>query len=391
MLIPYSTDAPIYYFPFATIGLIVANVLLYFGTVGIAEDPETLRWLMLEYDTINPFQWLSNNFMHMGIMHLVGNMIFLWSFGLIVEGKLGWKIFLGMYLAMGIVYGAIIQFGMFLFSNDYGCALGASSVIFAVMGIAVCWAPKNELSCLLFIGFIIRRVEIPLVAFGTFYLFLQLFFLFLQGFGMSSELLHLTGLLIGVPVGLAALKYEWVDCEGWDIISLHVLSADDLHKRRNRRHDERQRAEGEEMKAERRERIERLNRSIGYALQQEKYEAAMSIYEKYRSDFQNGRLLSDTALQQLAKFLQSQQQWKEVIPFYVEMLRRYPPEKTIDIRLRLAQILLQVTEQPKQAIAVLRKLPQQIGLAQAKRRDQLAQLASASLAEGSLEAHVQDW
>ena len=42
---------------------------------------------------VHPLQWFSNLFMHGGIMHLLGNMVFLWVFGIIVEGKLGWWAF----------------------------------------------------------------------------------------------------------------------------------------------------------------------------------------------------------------------------------------------------------------------------------------------------------
>ena len=50
-------------------------------------------------DGIHPLQWLTNIFLHAGFFHLVGNMIFLWTFGFVVEGKLGWLPFTALYLA----------------------------------------------------------------------------------------------------------------------------------------------------------------------------------------------------------------------------------------------------------------------------------------------------
>ena len=220
MLIPYNTDAPIYYFPFTTIGLIVANVLMYVVSLAMmTEGPANVLWLTLEFDTINPLQWLTNNFMHADIFHLAGNMFFLWGFGLVVEGKLGWWRFLLLYLGIGIVYGAIVQTIMFLLAEEYGVALGASGVIFGILAVAVLWAPQNEMSCLLFLRLYPQVIEIPIFGFGFFYLVVQVLFFVWRGFSMSSEALHLTGLAVGLPVGIVMLKLAWVDCDGQDYFS----------------------------------------------------------------------------------------------------------------------------------------------------------------------------
>lgn len=69
--------------------------------------------LLLQYGNgIRSWQWVTSIFMHAGIGHLVGNMIFLWSFGLIVEGKVGWKVFLAIYFLMGVGESGIEQIMM---------------------------------------------------------------------------------------------------------------------------------------------------------------------------------------------------------------------------------------------------------------------------------------
>ena len=93
LIAPYSTDAPIYYRPWVTGSLIVANVLIFFATTfqlmtGNVEE-ESIAWLILDFKTINPLQWITGAFMHGDFMHLLGNMFFLWAFGLVVEGKIG--------------------------------------------------------------------------------------------------------------------------------------------------------------------------------------------------------------------------------------------------------------------------------------------------------------
>ena len=97
---PYHTDAPLYHYPIGTVLLIVINVLMFAATW--SQDPQTYDSLILPFDTIQPTQWVTSAFMHVDIMHLAGNMLFLWSFGLIVEGKLGWYRFLPLYLGIAI-------------------------------------------------------------------------------------------------------------------------------------------------------------------------------------------------------------------------------------------------------------------------------------------------
>ena len=75
--------------------------------------PGFAQQLVLEHGNgLHPAQWLTSHFAHADMMHLVGNMAFLWSFGLIVEGKLGWWKTLVTYLGVGIVHGAFTQLVM---------------------------------------------------------------------------------------------------------------------------------------------------------------------------------------------------------------------------------------------------------------------------------------
>ena len=84
--------------------------------------------------SIHPTQWLTCcNFMHADPMHLIGNMICLWAFGLVVEGKLGACKTLFVYLGIGVAHGAIVQF-LTLGSHHTYC-LGASGVIYGFMAI----------------------------------------------------------------------------------------------------------------------------------------------------------------------------------------------------------------------------------------------------------------
>ena len=260
MLIPLSTDAPIYHYPIATVGIIIANLLCY-AMAGPA-DPETV-W-MLHYGTLNPIEWLASIFMHVGVVHLIGNMFFLWSFGLIVEGKLGWRRFIGLYLLIGLSQCAIEQTLMLhrtesrvlqaklgvanrqelidnLLAEDpelthseaeewanlaimvlRGASCGASLAIVGLLAICLVWAPKNEFHVLLFIMFRAISFDVTILWYSAWYLGWQVISLAWGGFGIGSAALHLMGAAVGFGVGVLYVKKDWVDCENWDLF--RVLS-----------------------------------------------------------------------------------------------------------------------------------------------------------------------
>lgn len=232
MLIPYGTTAPIYHRPYGTIVIIVINTVMFVATggqsgllEGFLEERST-RWLILEFDRINPLQWITSAFMHASWMHLIGNMIFLWCFGLIVEGKLGWKKYALLYAAIALIEGAVVQIPMFVMGSPGG-ALGASGVIFGLMAVSMVWAPDNEIRCIFIFSFwFVRAIEIPVWGFAAFYLALQLLGVYFTGAQLSSEMLHLVGMFSGFPPAFYLLRTGKVDCEGYDLVSRSALGSD---------------------------------------------------------------------------------------------------------------------------------------------------------------------
>ncbi len=267
MLIPYSTDAPIYHYPIATVTLIVINVLFFFAfciglsdsslndidhfqdadgnrvekievieqlralqaeggdleelekqlTPVMSDSSEWRRELLLQYGRgLRPWQWLTCLFMHIDLGHLIGNMIFLWSFGLLLEGKLGWWLFASVYLGMGVFQSFAEQILLFFSS---GASLGASGAIFSLLALVVIFAPLNSFETFLFIGFRLFFFEAPILVFCGIYIVMNVFFFLLSGASYGTEALHLIGFLVGIPVGFMMLTRGYVDCEGFDIIS----------------------------------------------------------------------------------------------------------------------------------------------------------------------------
>jgi len=176
MFVPYSTDAPIYHWPAATVGLIVVNVVAFLAmTVALesAEDAEAIMPYVLHLGRgIYPWQWLTANFLHANLLHLMGNMLGLWTFGLVVEGKVGWGWFLGVYLGLGVVVLAITQILSLGMAENFG--LGASGIIYGLVALGLVWAPENEVSCFVLLLFRPIVFEIRIWVFAVIYMVIQL-------------------------------------------------------------------------------------------------------------------------------------------------------------------------------------------------------------------------
>lgn len=248
MLIPLSTDAPIYYYPFATIGLIVANVLC-FAATGFGMNPAALEhWVLYHGQGIDPLGWFSCAFAHAGWIHLIGNMMFLWTFGLVVEGKLGWRRFLPLYLALtagcGLVENLVTlhhtkawqvqqqlaadgvpvsaeeaaELAADLPKSRMSSSLGASAVIMGLVSISLVWAPKNEVQVLLllFRGFLF---DLSILKMALICGMLDLAN-WLWDPRISGPATHLMGFVLGTVVGSLYLKRGWVECEHWDLFAV---------------------------------------------------------------------------------------------------------------------------------------------------------------------------
>ena len=86
---------------------------------------------------------LSAMFMHGGIAHIVGNMLYLWIFGDNVEHRFGPLLFLSFYLVSGLI-GSFAQILMTPESQIPN--LGASGAIFGVLGAYMVLFPRNKVN-----------------------------------------------------------------------------------------------------------------------------------------------------------------------------------------------------------------------------------------------------
>ncbi len=414
MLIPYNTDAAIYHRPYATIGLIAANTLAFFGILTLYEvQPQIVEEMILHYGNgLRPWQWITSNFIHGGWLHLLGNMFCLWGFGLVVEGRIGWWRMLLVYFGIGVTQCAVEQSMMLLASE--GGSFGASSIVYGLLAMCLVWSPENEMNCVLLLG-PPRLFEAKLSAIASILFFIEIATGIISGMAISSQVLHLMGGAAGFGLGVVMLRQGWVDCEGWDLFS--VLKGrpreqveedrDAVQRLLDEAHNRRLAALGnvESVKPAASSRapavasttttvapssitarpvapagrfvpassnstaaaqftpsivqptpqpVDPQRQAIHAALRAGDPAAAYRAYQVFAADLLNWPP-PELELLHIINAFQQQRRWSESVPPMVDYLECHT-SKAAPIRLKLAHVLLEVERRPAQALQVLSKL-----------------------------------
>ncbi|MFO0958990.1 MAG: rhomboid family intramembrane serine protease [Isosphaeraceae bacterium] len=401
MFVPYGTDAPIYHWPVMTVILIVVNTALLPFSGYLTEE----GYALMLGDDLHPLQWVTHNFLHGGLLHLVGNMIFLWAYGIIVEGKLGWWGMLLVYLAIGTAHGALVQ-TICLGLEEPFPALGASAAIFGLLGLCVVWAPSNCLNCFYF--FVMMRIftgtwEAPIYVFGILQVLLQGWDMFMDGLTgaglVGSALGHLSGFGWGFLFGIMILKAGLVDCEGWDLFALmgkRFTKGSGLDGPRKKtpkylkaKRPSKQSVAVEDVPPE--DRASSALDRIRKRLDQGETRAALDLYAKSAPSWKAwGWSMPEADLMRLIKAGMAEGYEADSIPLMFEFARLYP-QKADRIRLKLAQILIEKQERPARALRLLDQmatgeLPPDLQ----KARRRLLAKAEAMIEEGVLELETDD-
>ncbi len=167
-----------------------------------------------------PLTVFTSMFLHGGLMHLGGNMLFLWIFGNNVEDALGRLRFLGFYLAAGVVAALVQSLATAvqaapLAASDATALLsvpmvGASGAIAGVLGAYLVLFPSARVQTLFFIVILVRVIYLPA------WVFIGLWFLFQVGAvlfgGMTGVAVfaHIGGFLAGLGLlRLVGRRPDW--------------------------------------------------------------------------------------------------------------------------------------------------------------------------------------
>jgi membrane associated rhomboid family serine protease len=138
---------------------------------------------------------VTSMFLHGGILHLAGNMLYLWIFGDNVEDRMGPLRFVLFYLICGISAAAIQ-----IAARPHSTApmVGASGAIAGVLGAYALLFPGARVQTLIFLFIFVRLVELPALAvLGAWFLMQLLSAPSSQGSGVAF-FAHIGGFLSGM-------------------------------------------------------------------------------------------------------------------------------------------------------------------------------------------------
>jgi membrane associated rhomboid family serine protease len=192
-VVPIRDDNPVTITPYVTYGLIAVNVLAFLYEANL--PPQQLdgflhlaavvpRELSASFAGISVHQpvpeWITlitSQFLHGGLLHLAGNMLFLWIFGNNVEDKLGHIKYLFFYISCGV----LASLAQWYFSQNSSIpSLGASGAIAGVLGAYILRFPQAEILGVIPLGFFFPTFRVPA------YLFLGFWFLEQAFYGVAS-------------------------------------------------------------------------------------------------------------------------------------------------------------------------------------------------------------
>jgi membrane associated rhomboid family serine protease len=191
-VIPIKDNIPTDRFPFVTLGLIIVNVVAYIlairhggsfisgpdlqEVVHYGATPWALTHNLGEHcelvqgrailcsahalpNSLPAWQTaFTGMFMHASIVHIAGNMLFLWIFGNNVEDSMGHVKYLAFYILGGL---AALALQVVVAPNSHAPTLGASGAIAAVLGGYILLYPKARVLTLVLIVFFATVIELP--------------------------------------------------------------------------------------------------------------------------------------------------------------------------------------------------------------------------------------
>jgi membrane associated rhomboid family serine protease len=241
-LFPLKDDIPTERTPWVTIALIAANVVVFFlqvrsgGTLfGGPTERTVVDWGAIPYEFTHPGDncdlsegrvlcegqpgvtgqaetqpptWataFSSMFMHGGLLHIGGNMLFLWIFGNNVEDSMGRVRFIVFYFIGGF---AAIALQTAVDPNAAVPSIGASGAVAAVLGGYLLLYPRARVLTLVFLFVFFAFIQLPALAFLVIWFAQQALFGLADltnptgGGGGVAYFAHIGGFLFG----LAAIK-----------------------------------------------------------------------------------------------------------------------------------------------------------------------------------------
>jgi signal transduction histidine kinase len=384
IVLPVNCDAPVYHRPWITWGLM--GLLTALGVIKLIDVP-ALKPVGEMIDRI-PFIHFPFGSAIFYLITLAFQLPALYIFGLVVEGKTGLK---GFPLILAALIGALALTANVStrWDEKFEHATLVQPLVLALMAISLIWAPKNEVTILI-AAFLFRvhvfMLEISVMTFAVWMIVIEL----LNGVFMSliytNAILNCFGALYGLTLGVLMLKLRWVECEGWDVFSVfkgsHLKTIDEMKyptpkknfsvftdKQLKKKSKKKGKAEASDwgivkVKSEesskvkkqpagtsRKAKLERIREFLDAG----KPNAAFNEYQLILSELPEFRLPAPDLLAMTQGMFKARM-WDDVVPLYELYIEQFPDD-AIEVRLRLAGIMVEKQERPMAGLRVLQGIP----------------------------------
>lgn len=241
MLLPIRSKNPPESFPFATIALILVNMTVYLATSNGWEIKESaIKSLALTSSNFGPLPILTSMFLHADVMHILGNMFFLYLLGFAVEGRMGTVRYLILYLLAGAGGDLLHHFVVGRAHPDLP-SLGASGAIMGVLGAAMYIFPHAKMTMFWAFYYRIGTMDWPMWGVGLYYLGFDALFAFLGAADGVGHFAHMGGAIAGFALAAAmrikrdsqqASEAKATLAETKDLQTLSRMELEELHKTR---------------------------------------------------------------------------------------------------------------------------------------------------------------
>jgi membrane associated rhomboid family serine protease len=201
-MIPLKDENPTKNFPILTLLFLALNVIVFIYGVNLPVHPSILYedYALIPYQLVHhpltayPTLYTSM-FLHAGIGHLGGNMLYLWIFGNNIEAVLGKFRFILFYF----VCGTIAALGHIATDMDSQIPMvGASGAISGILGAYLILFPFAQIKTFIFLGIYWTIARVPAIALLLIWIGLQIWNSVASGAGSTAWFAHIGGFVAGV-------------------------------------------------------------------------------------------------------------------------------------------------------------------------------------------------
>ncbi len=180
------------------------------------DDPNYSQWKELREEYKEKLSWVisvrygltpkeqsflttfTHMFLHGGFGHILGNMIFLWFVGCVLELGCGRVGYLGMYLFTGLISGTFFSFA---YAGSMVPLVGASGAISGLIGAYTVLYGRRKIKIFYTVGFYFNYTMVPAIVLLPIWIGNEVFQLYFGGVSQVAYAAHIGGLASGALFG----------------------------------------------------------------------------------------------------------------------------------------------------------------------------------------------